>query len=61
MKLRKQHIKKFKKLSPEERLKWALQTGWEIHENLSKKAKKIEDYCRNGGKKTTVWQVGVTL
>ena len=50
MELRKQHIEKFKKLSPEERLQWALQTGWEIHKSLSEKAKRIEDYCRNGGK-----------
>lgn len=49
--LRKQHIEKFRKLSPEDRLDWALQTGWSIRNSLSEKAKKIQDHCRNGGKK----------
>jgi hypothetical protein len=48
--LRKQHIAKFRTLSPEKRLAWALHTGWDIRNSLSEKAKKIQDHCRNGGK-----------
>ena len=49
--LRIQHIQKFKALSPEKRLEWALNTGWTIRAELTPKAKKIQDHCRNGGKK----------
>jgi len=50
-KLRIQHINKFRRLSPEQRLEWALLTGWAIRNELTAKAKKIQDYCRHGGKK----------
>ena len=48
--MRKQHIEKFQMLSAEQRLEWALNTGWEINRALSPKAKKIQEICRNGGK-----------
>ncbi|MDP2921401.1 MAG: hypothetical protein Q8O12_03425 [Candidatus Omnitrophota bacterium] len=49
--IRHSHFRQFEKLTPEERIRWALSAGYSLWQAMPKDSKKYAERLRNGWKK----------